>query len=68
MNRYSQSEIISCLNFEVVIKNGLACGVAGAAGAVATGEQKHGGRARWIYVLTFIVAIIAFVIVFSLNA
>jgi len=43
-------------------------GVAGGTGAVAAGTQNHSRKTKWIYALTFVVAIISFVIVLSLNA
>ena len=41
-------------------------GVAGAGGAVAAGAQKESkGKHGWFYVLSFVVAIIVFFVVFS---
>jgi len=41
-------------------------GVAGAGGAVAAGAQKDGkGKHRWFYILSFVIAIMALLIIFS---
>lgn len=44
-------------------------GVAGAAGAVAAGTQKkRNGKASCIYIMSIVIALIAFVIVLSLYS